>query len=107
MHFVTIPPDELKFKADRGTGPGGQHKNKKCTRVRLSWNFEGSAVLSEQQRELIKQKLASRLNEAGALEIVSGEERSQTANRDTAIARLEQIFSIHPDEASALSELRS
>ncbi len=91
MHFVKIPARELTFHADRGSGPGGQHKNKKNTRVRLLWDFESSSVLSDVQRAILRSKLRARLNESGLLEMVAGEERSRSANLEAALSRMEEL----------------
>lgn len=33
---MSIPKSELKIERVRGTGPGGQHKNKTCSAVRIT-----------------------------------------------------------------------
>jgi len=85
---VRIPVWELELRAITGSGPGGQHVNRSATRVALRWNVRTTRALSDEQRDRVMGKLASRLDGEGALRIVAGEFRSQQQNRRAAIARL-------------------
>lgn len=91
MHIIKIPRGELAFRADRGSGPGGQRRNRKNTRVRLAWDFESSSILSTAQKTILRLKLRARINDAGSLEVAAEEERSQAANLEAGISRLEKI----------------
>ncbi|MCC3301216.1 alternative ribosome rescue aminoacyl-tRNA hydrolase ArfB [Arthrobacter sp. zg-Y895] len=84
---LTIPAAELDWRFSRSSGPGGQHVNTSDSRVALSWNIAGSAVLSEQQRLLLLQRLKRSLV-AGVLTVTASEQRSQLRNRETALAKL-------------------
>jgi len=59
--------------------------------VELVWNVATSAVLSETQRALLHERLASKLTDNGELRIVSSETRSQLQNRELAEVRLATI----------------
>jgi ribosome-associated protein len=85
---VAIPRAELEAKATRSGGPGGQHVNTSSTRIELRWNARTSRALSEDQRQRVLEKLASRLDAEGAVRVVSSEHRSQLQNREAAEARL-------------------
>lgn len=85
---LSIPRHELSFRATRAGGPGGQHVNTSSTRIELLWNVEGSRALSDEQRQRLRDKLASRLDAAGNVRIVASAFRSQTRNRDDAEERL-------------------
>jgi ribosome-associated protein len=87
MEGLDVPEGELAFTTSRSSGPGGQNVNKVSTRVTLLWNVEGSSVLSAQQRELLHERLAGRINKEGILRVVSQRHRTQLANRDTALHR--------------------
>jgi ribosome-associated protein len=87
----TVPEEELRFSASRAGGPGGQHVNKASTRVEVRWNVKESETLSESQRELLLQKLRSRLDTNGILRVVAGERRSQLRNREAAVQRLNEL----------------
>lgn len=88
---LVIPDRELRFTFTRSGGPGGQNVNKVNTRVTLLFEPESSSVLTPDQVELIKQRLASRIGD-GVLRVVSQQSRSQTANREAARQRLARIL---------------
>ena len=85
---LTIPRSEIELRTSRSSGAGGQHVNKTSSRVELSWNIAQSRALSDEQRERLTAKLASRLSEEGAIRVVASDTRSQLRNRETAERRL-------------------
>lgn len=85
---VRIPTNELTIRATRAGGPGGQHVNTSSTRIEVVWDLRGSSVLSPEQRERLELRLASRLDSAGQLRVVSADTRSQAQNRALALQRL-------------------
>jgi ribosome-associated protein len=85
---LSIPQWELDVKATRSSGAGGQHVNKTASRIEISWNIESSRALTDEQRELLRQRLASRLSTEGAIRVVGSEMRSQRQNRARAEQRL-------------------
>jgi ribosome-associated protein len=48
--------------------------------------------VSEEQKQSIRERLAGRINRSGVLRVTSQSERSQFANRQRAIERLEEIL---------------
>ena len=86
-----VPEDELYFQASRSSGPGGQHANRRETRVEACWNVRESPSLSDEERELILEKLASRIGKGGVLRVVAEDERSQHRNKELAKARLQEL----------------
>ena len=84
---VTIPRGELKERFSRSSGPGGQGVNTTDSRVELSWDVGRSAVLSDDQRARIMDRLAGRLVD-GTLTVVAAEHREQRRNREAAARRL-------------------
>jgi len=74
--------DECRYSASRAGGPGGQNVNKVNTKVELKFNIPGSKVLSSEQKELLMEKLRSRINSEGDLVLSSREERSQPRNKE-------------------------
>jgi ribosome-associated protein len=85
---LLILRSELDFRTSRSSGAGGQHVNKTSSRVEISWNIARSAVVSDEQRELLISRLGSRISEEGAIRVVASDTRSQLRNRQTAERRL-------------------
>src|SRR5437773_8427821 len=89
---IVIPDAELDIKASRSSGAGGQHVNKTSSRIEINWNVRNSSVLSDEQKRIVEERLASRISNDGALRIVASEMRSQKQNRDRAEARLADLI---------------
>ncbi len=79
---------ELKFKAVRSSGPGGQHVNKTASKVELSLNIVQSGAFSDSEKSRLLDKLKTRLSKEGILILQSAETRSQHRNKAIAIERL-------------------
>ena len=88
---LRIPRSELEYRASRSGGPGGQHVNTSSTRIEVWWDVAGSAALDEAQRERLLARLATRLDGAGRLRLVSGATRSQLKNRAAVTERLAEV----------------
>ncbi len=73
---------EIKLKAVRSSGPGGQHVNKVSTKVELTFDVENSNALSLIEKERIYNKLANRLTKDNVLILHSDESRSQFKNKE-------------------------
>ncbi|MDX5318608.1 MAG: aminoacyl-tRNA hydrolase [Actinomycetes bacterium] len=87
---LTIPTAELTWRFSRASGPGGQGVNTADSRVELSWDIGGSAVLSESQRARLLERLERRLT-GGVLTVVASEHRAQLANREAVLGRLAAV----------------
>ncbi|MEZ5064456.1 MAG: alternative ribosome rescue aminoacyl-tRNA hydrolase ArfB [bacterium] len=85
---ITIDESELAFHATTSQGPGGQHVNRSRTRIVLRFDVGASPSLSDSQRARIREKLGSRIQADGVLQLSSQKHRSQWRNREAAIARL-------------------
>jgi ribosome-associated protein len=88
---LRVPLAELEYRATRSGGPGGQHVNTSSTRVEVSWDVAGSPALSEEQRQRLLVRLASRLDTSGRLRLVSSTSRSQLRNREEVTERLRRV----------------
>jgi ribosome-associated protein len=87
-----IPRAELSFRASRSGGPGGQHVNTSSTRVELLWDVGATPSLSEEERARVRERLANRINAEGVLQIAASEHRSQSQNREAAVARFAELL---------------
>ena len=98
---VDIPEEEFLYTTSRSSGPGGQNVNKVSTRVTLLFDVNRSPSLSEEQRELVMRRLGGRINREGVLRVVSQRHRTQSANREAAVARfaalLEEVLTEAPE----------
>jgi ribosome-associated protein len=88
---LRLPRAELEYRASRSGGPGGQHVNTSSTRVEVWWDVAGSSALTEEQRARLLARLATRLDSAGRLRLVSGGTRSQLRNREEVTERLRDL----------------
>lgn len=88
---LRVPLAELEYRASRSGGPGGQHVNTSSTRIEIWWDVARSPSLSEDQRALLLERLATRLDSAGRLRLVSAGSRSQLRNREDVTSRLRAV----------------
>ncbi len=83
---------ELKFKAVRSSGAGGQHVNKVSSKVELSFHLLESDFLSQEEKELLEKKLSNKLTKEGILQLSSSESRSQHTNKEKVIKRFFEVL---------------
>ena len=84
--------NDIQFKAVRSSGAGGQHVNKVSTKVILIFDLMGSRALSAEEKQLLVQRLGSRLTKNNMLIVQSADTRSQNKNREIAQQRLLELL---------------
>jgi ribosome-associated protein len=94
MLFVTpklsIPMSEIEVSAIRSSGPGGQNVNAVATAVQLRFDVRGSTLPLPIKQRLLRLR-DRRLTRAGVLVIKAQTARTQEANRQEALRRLQEV----------------
>lgn len=83
---------EFTFKTSRSGGSGGQHVNKVSTKVELDFDVVNSKILTDEQKDIITNKLAARITVEGILQVICQNERSQLRNKIAAIAKFHELI---------------
>ncbi len=89
---LQLTDDSVWFTASRSGGPGGQNVNKVETRMTLWFDVNAATALSEEQRLLIRERLATRINKQGLLWVTSSRHRTQLANREAALEKFVELL---------------
>lgn len=88
---ITIHEEELQFRFDRSSGPGGQNVNKVNTKATLHWDLANSRSISEIVRERLQRRYANRINRDGKLVVASDRFREQSRNAEECLDKLRQF----------------
>ncbi|MDE0144920.1 MAG: alternative ribosome rescue aminoacyl-tRNA hydrolase ArfB [Nitrospira sp.] len=89
---LVIPEQELRFRASRSSGPGGQNVNKVNTRVTLHFDVRRSPSLTASQKSVISRKLQTRINKEGVLYLHAQRAASQALNRADLVDKLRRLL---------------
>ncbi|MCB0584271.1 MAG: aminoacyl-tRNA hydrolase [Phaeodactylibacter sp.] len=82
---------EVRYRTTRSSGSGGQHVNKVETKVELLFDVDNSGVLSDIEKQRVREELRGRINKEGILIISAGNRRSQVLNKSAALKKFERL----------------
>jgi ribosome-associated protein len=91
MEIQTIL-SEIKYKAVRSSGAGGQNVNKVSSKVVLTFDLSNSQALSEDEKRLLETNLQNRLTTDLVLILNCDEDRSQLKNKEIVTKRFLDII---------------
>ncbi len=83
---------EIIFRTARSGGKGGQNVNKVETMVEGYFSIRGSSLLTEDEKNTLEKKLASKINSEGFLKVRSQVHRTQLANKAEVVRKMLQLF---------------
>lgn len=83
---------EAQYKAVRSSGAGGQNVNKVSSKVVFTFDVQRSVGLSDEEKEVLKVNLSSRLTMDFVLILNCDEDRSQLRNKEIVSKRFLEVI---------------
>ena len=83
--------DHIKFKTSRSSKPGGENRDHRSTKVHL-WIRIQDLPFDENEKKIIREKLAHHINHKDEFWLENEETRSQGTNKEKAVEHLNLLI---------------
>ena len=89
---ISINEDDIVVRFIRASGPGGQHVNKVESAVQIKYDTNINEAMSKVYLSRLKKLAGRRMGKDGVITITSELSRSQSRNKEDAVARLVELL---------------
>jgi len=91
---IVVPKAKMQIAHSRSSGPGGQNVNKVNTKVELRFNVRAADWLPADVKARLIDDNSNRMNKEGELIVTASESRSQSANMDSALRKVQELVDV-------------